>query len=324
MRAVVLREFGPAENLSIENVQMPAPADNEVLVGVKAFSVNPVDAFIRSNKAYWDFISLGAPVEPHVVLGWDVAGVVTKVGKDVTRFKAGDEVFGMIRFLGAGHGYAEYVTAPEADLALKPSNISFEAAAAATMAAQTAYVSLVRYGEVKKGDKVVITGASGGVGHYAVQIAKHLGAYVIGVASEEHRDFVMGLGADEYVDYQTQNFEDLVKDADLVHDAVWRQDETHIARGINALKSGGTLLSLMVHPSPEFIENAKQEKNVIVRRMNVTDTTDHQGDVEAIRALLDSGAVKSHVSQVFAIENTSKAHQQVETHATKGKVVVAL
>ncbi|MNG06306.1 Crotonyl-CoA reductase [compost metagenome] len=177
---------------------------------------------------------------------------------------------------------------------------------------------------MKKGDKVVITGASGGVGHYAVQIAKHLGAYVIGVASGENRDFVLSLGADEYVDYKTQNFEDLVKDADLVHDAVWRHDESHISKGVNALRSGGTLLSLMVHPTPEFIENAKTEKNVIVRRMNVTDTTDHQGDVEAIRALLESGEVKSYVSQTFAFEDTYKAHKQVETHATKGKVVVKL
>ena len=324
MRAIVLKEFGPAENLVAENVPFPITSDREVLIEVKAFSVNPVDAHLRGIKEYWDFISLGAPSKPYAILGWDVAGVVTETGKDVTRFKVGDEVFGMVKFLGAGAGYAEYVSAPETDLALKPSNISFEEAAAATMAAQTAYVSLVRYGAVKKGDKVVITGASGGVGHYAVQIAKHLGAYVIGIASGENRDFVLGLGADEFVDYTTQNFEDLVKDADLIHDAVWRQDESHISRGVNALKSGGTLLSLMVYPSPEFIEAAKKEKNVIVRRMNVTDTTDHQGDVEAIRALLESGEVKSHISQTYAFEDTYKAHKQVETHATKGKVIVTL
>ena len=324
MKAVVLKEFGPAENLTVEHVQVPVPEDNEVLINVKAFSINPVDAFIRTSKEYWDFISLGAPSEPYVILGWDISGIITKAGKDVTRFKEGDEVFGMVKFLGAGCGYAEYVSAPEADLALKHINISFEEAAAATMAAQTAYVSLVRYGEIKKGDKVVITGASGGVGHYAVQIAKHLGAYVVGVASGENRDFVLGLGADEFIDYKNQNFEDIVTDADLVHDAVWRQDESHISRGLNALRSGGTLLSLMVHPSPEFIENAKKEKNVIVKRMNVTDTTDHQGDVEAIRALLESGAVKSHISQVFSLEDTYKAHLQVETHATKGKVVVTV
>jgi NADPH:quinone reductase-like Zn-dependent oxidoreductase len=203
MKAVVLKEFGPAENLTVEKVPFPIPSDNEVLIEVKAFSVNPVDAFIRGIKDYWTFISIGTPVKPYVILGWDVAGVVTKKGKDVTRFKEGDEVFGMIKFLGAGAAYAQYVSAPETDFALKPSNVGFEEAAAATMAAQTAYVSLVRYGKVKKGDKVVITGASGGVGHYAVQIAKHLGAYVIGVASGEHRDFVLGLGADEFADYTT-------------------------------------------------------------------------------------------------------------------------
>ncbi|CAH0142350.1 2-haloacrylate reductase [Pedobacter sp. Bi36] len=324
MKAVVLKEFGAAENLYVEEVPLPSIGDNEVMVQVKAFSVNPVEAHVHEVKDWWSLVSLNTPAAPYIILGWDIAGVITEVGQNVVNFKKGDEVFGMINFLGLGAGYAEYVSAPEVDLAMKPSNISFEEAAGATMAAQTAYVSLVGYGKIKKGDKIVVTGASGGVGHYAVQIAKYFGAYVIGVASEANREFVLGLGADEFVDYSTQNFEELVKDADMVHDAVWKNDESHIARSLLAIKPGGTLLSVMVYPSAEFIENAKKEKDVTVTRMNVTDTKDHVGDIEAIRSLLESGAIKSYISQTFTIEDTYKAHQQIETHSTKGKIVIKL
>lgn len=324
MKAVILKEFGPAHNLQVVDVPVPSISDEEVLINVKAFSINPVEAHVREVKDWWSLVSLSTPTDPHVILGWDVSGVITQVGKNVTKFKAGDEVFGMINFLGYGAAYAEYASARVSDLALKPAGISFEEAAGATMAAQTAWVSLVRYGKIKKGDKVVITGASGGVGHYAIQIAKHFGAYVIGVASAENRDFVLNLGADEFYDYKTKNFEEFVKDADLVHDAVWRNDESHITRSLAAIRPGGTLLSIMVYPSAEFVEKAEKERKVIVVRMNVTDSPDHAGDVEAIRELLESGKIKSHISHAFAIEDTYNAHQQIETHATKGKIVVKL
>ena len=324
MKAVVLKEFGPAQNLPVADVPIPSISDDEVLVNVKSFSINPVEAHVREVEHWWNLVSASTTADPHIILGWDVSGIITETGKNVTKFKKGDEVFGMINFLGYGAAYAEYVSAPVTDLALKPSNISFEEAAGATMAAQTAWVSLVRYGKVKKGDKVVITGASGGVGHFAVQIAKHFGAHVIGVASEENRDFVLSLGADEFVDYKTQNFEELITDADLVHDAVWRNDESHILRSLNAIKPGGTLLSLMVYPSVDFIEMAMKKRKVSVVRMNVTDSSDHIGDVEAIRSLLDMGKMKTHISQEFAIEETQKAHQQIETHTTKGKIVIKL
>lgn len=322
MKAIVLKEFGPAGNLQVAEVPTPKIAENEVLIQVKAFGINPLDAHVRAIPDWWKLVSGSEVTEPYVILGWDVAGVVTKIGENVTKFKEGDAVYGLIRFLGAGNGYAEYVSAPETDLSLKPDNISFEEAAAATMAVQTAWVSLVHYGKIKKSDKVVITGASGGVGHYAVQIAKSFGAYVVAVSSAENRDWVLSLGADEYIDYKTQNFEEIVKDADLVHDAVWSEDETHLARSLNALKPGGTLLSLMVFPSVDFIEAAKEQKNITVVRANLSDTPDKQKDIEAINALLSAGKIKSHVSQVFPMEETYKAHLQIETHSTVGKLVV--
>ncbi len=324
MKAIVLKEFGRSENLQMAEVPTPEITENEVLIQTKAFSINPLDAHTRAIPDWWKLVSGSQVTEPYVILGWDVAGVVAKTGKNVTNFKEGDAVYGLINFLGAGNTYAEYVSAPENDLALKPENISFEEAAAATMAAQTAWVSLVHYGKIKKGDKVVITGASGGVGHYAVQIAKSFGAYVVAVSSEENRDWVLSLGADEYVDYATKNFEELIKDADLVHDAVWREDESHLSRSLHALKTGGTLLSLMVFPSPEFIEAAKEEKNITVVRANLSDSPDKQGDIEAINSLLSSGQIKSRVSQVFSMDEISKAHHQIEPHSTVGKIVIVL
>ncbi|SEL83212.1 NADP-dependent oxidoreductase [Parapedobacter koreensis] len=325
MKAIILKEFGSADNLQV--VEVPTPeeiAENEVLIQVKAFSVNPLDAHVREIPEWWKLVSGSDVTEPYVILGWDVAGIVTKTGKNVTKFKEGDAVYGLINFLGRGNAYAEYVAAPESHLALKPENISFEAAASATMAAQTAWVSLVHYGNIKKGDKVVITGASGGVGHYAVQIAKSFGAYVVAVSSGENKDWVLSLGADEYVDYKTQHFEEIVKDADLVHDAVWRADESHLSRSLIAIKPGGTLLSLMVFPSPEFITAAKEQQNITVVRANLSDTPDKQGDIEAINALLSSGKIKSHVSGVFSMDEISKAHHQIETHSTVGKIVVTV
>lgn len=324
MKAIILKEFGPAQNLQTAEVPNPEIGENEVLIQTKAFSINPLDAHTRAIPEWWKLVSGSQVTEPYVILGWDVAGIVVKKGEKVTKFKAGDAVYGLINFLGAGNAYAEYVSAPENHLALKPENISFEEAAAATMAVQTAWVSLVHYGKIKKGDKVVITGASGGVGHYAVQIAKSFGAYVVAVSSAENRDWVLSLGADEYIDYKTQNFEEIIRDADLVHDAVWREDESHLSRSLNALKPGGTLLSLMVFPSAEFIAEAKKEKGITVVRANLSDTPDKQGDIKAIDYLLSSGKIKSHVSKIFSMDKIAEAHNQIETHSTLGKIVVAL
>jgi len=166
MKAVVLKEVGVPENLVLVEIPVPQIADHEVLVKVKAISVNPVDAFVRRTLEALKYAYSYNGTEEHIVLGWDVAGIVTETGAAVTKFKAGDAVFGNFKFVGQANAYAEYVAAPEKELVLKPANVSFEAAAAATMAAMTAWMSLVNVGKIKKGDKVIIHGASGGVGHY--------------------------------------------------------------------------------------------------------------------------------------------------------------
>ena len=247
MKAIILKEVGGPENLILADVPVPSIKENEVLVQVKALAINPVDAFVRRNQAALEMIYALKGNEENIILGWDVAGIVTQVGSTVTRFQVGDEVFGNFNFIGQANAYAEFVAAPEHELVIKPENVSFEEAAGATMAALTAWASVVKFAEVKKGDKVIVYGASGGVGHYAVQIAKHFGAYVVGVASGDNKDFVLGLGADEFFDYKTQAVEDFINDADIVHDAVWVEadvnstEETHLARSLKTLKEGGIL-----------------------------------------------------------------------------------
>ncbi len=240
MKAIILKNTGGPENLILADVPVPEIQDDEVLVKVKSIGINPVDASLRQNNERLH--SMLQPVDGQAyILGWDISGIIEKTGSEVKSFKIGDEVFGMINFAGNGKAYAEYVAAPAAHLALKPANISFEEAAAATLAALTAWQALVTHGKIKGGKKVLIHGASGGVGHYAVQIAKYFGAYIIGSASGPNRNFVKELGADEFIDYTSETFEEKVKDADLVIDSLGGE---HLCRSLKATKSGGRLICL--------------------------------------------------------------------------------
>lgn len=319
MKAVVLTQPGAVENFAIQEMPIPVLNDHEVLIQSKAISINPVDTWVRSNPALIAPILKLKPGEGPIILGWDIAGVVTEVGELVTKFKKGDEVFGMIHFTGHGQTYAEYVSAPESQLAHKPANVSFEDAAAATLTALTAWIALVNYAEVKEGDKVLIHSAAGGVGHYAVQIAKHYGAQVIGTSSAANRDFVLSLGADEHIDYATQRFEDLVKDADIVLDGMSTPD--HLARSLDAIKPSGTLVSIVVNLDHNLaLAQSARAKKVFAFRLGVEAATEK--DIDSISALLASGAIRSHVSATFAFPDLAGAHKAVETGHTKGKVIV--
>ena len=320
MKAIILNGIGGPDNLELAQLPVPSIKANEVLVKVKAISINPVDAAATKNAALLNFVYQIKGDEKYVVLGWDIAGIITETGAAVTRFKAGDEVFGMVKFVGQANAYAEYVAAPETDLALKPKNVSFNEASGATLAALTAWQSLVTHGRVGKGDKVVITGASGGVGHYAIQIAKHFGAYVIAVASAANKDFVLSLGADEFIDYRTQAFEEMVRDADIVHDAVWSDDVRHVGRSLRAIKPGGKLLSLIVD-FDEDMQKKLQEKNVTGARVFLRADQD---DLQAIADLMAAGKVKTHVSRVFTLEQMSRAHALIQTKNAVGKIIATV
>jgi NADPH:quinone reductase-like Zn-dependent oxidoreductase len=317
MKAIVLKQPGGVENLEIRDIPVPDINDHEVLVEVKAISINPVDAIVRENAALLSAVLRLKEGERPVILGWDISGIVTATGKSVSRFKKGDAVFGMVNFEGHGKAYAEYVAAPEAHLAHKPANISYEEAAAATLAALTAWQSLATYTGVKAGDKVLIHAAAGGVGHYAIQIAKHFGAYVIGTSSVANKDFVLGLGADQHIDYRDRPFEEVVKDADIVVDSIGQLD-----RSLDALKEGGTLISLVV-PLDKNLALAKKAKakKVSMFRLGVESSEE---DMEAIAGLLRQGALHSHVSATYSFHEMAAAHQQIEAGRTRGKIIVTI
>jgi NADPH:quinone reductase-like Zn-dependent oxidoreductase len=308
MKAIILNDFGGVEQLQEAELPVPAIKDGGVLVKVKAISINPVDTKARAGKALADLLRNDKPI----ILGWDISGVVTESTSPL--FMEGDEVFGMINFPGHGKAYAEHVVAPAEHLALKPENITHEQAAAATLAALTAWQAFSDYGRLRPGQRVLIHAAAGGVGHYAVQIARHIGAYVIATSSAENKDFVLSLGANEHIDYKAQRFEEAAKDIDFVLDAVSPENSE---RSLSVLKKGGTLIST-TGLSDATKEKAKA-RGIFALGMHVQSAGE---DMQHIAQLLEEGELRSEVTKVFPLAQMGDAHLQVETGRTRGKVVV--
>jgi NADPH:quinone reductase-like Zn-dependent oxidoreductase len=313
MKAVTLKEFGGVENLLITEVPIPGISDNEVLVKVKAFSINPVDIKTRLGKGVASRLRLHEPM----ILGWDFSGIVLDIGKSVKSIKKADEVFGLINFPEAGKTYAEYVAAPESELALKPSNISFEEAAAAPLAAMTAWQILKDRAGISPGSNILIHSAAGGVGHYAVQMGKHLGAYVIGTASDENMDFIITLGASEHLDYKKQKFEEVLKDIDFVLDTIGGD---YIDRSLKVLGPGGKIISI---PSG-FSEQVREKANAMGMTGESFSVRPNGKNMKEIADLLEQGIVKSFVSKIYGFNEIQVAHKQIETGKTRGKIVVKI
>ncbi|MFD2245601.1 NADP-dependent oxidoreductase [Pontibacter ruber] len=311
MKAYVLHEPGAPDKLQLEEVDKPTPQNNEVLVKVRAISINPVDTKTREGKSLYNTLK----ETPPVILGWDISGVVEAVGSEVQYFKPGDEVFGMVNFPGHGRAYAEYVAAPEAHLAHKPANVPHHEAAAATLAALTAWQVLVHEAGIQPGQRVLIHAAAGGVGHFAVQIAKHFGASVIGTASAENHDFLRNMGADEQVDYNDFHVEDVVMDMDIVLDSL---GEENTRRSLKTLKNGGKIISIL-GGAKEEVQALAKERNIDARNYLVHSSGEDQSK---IADLLSQGRLQAHVSHVYDFEDMARAHEQIETHKTRGKVVV--
>ncbi len=309
MKGIILKDFGGVDNLVYSELPLPAISDGEVLINVKAISINPVDVKTRAGKGR----AAKLKDEHPIVLGWDVAGVVS-LSKSAM-FKEGDEVFGMINFPGHGKAYAEYAAAPAGHVALKPANITFEDAAAATLAALTAWQAIIDYAKVKKGDRVLIHAAAGGVGNYAVQIAKHLGAYVIGTSSAGRKDFVLSLGADEHIDYTSQSLEEVTSNIDFVLDTIGGET---IDNSLKVMKKGGTIISIPSGQNEAVAEKAEAMGMIGYPIMVKSDGS----EMKEIAALMESGAIKSHVSQVFEFDEMKAAHLSLETGKTQGKIVI--
>lgn len=313
MKAIILTEAGGTENLSLREIDSPQPKEGEVLVKVHAFSINPVDIKTRKGGALLASMKESGPV----ILGWDISGVVTAVGAGVTTFKKGDEVFGMVNFPGHGKAYAEYVSAPAAHLAPKPATISHEEAAAATLAALTAWQVLVQQAGLQKGQHVFIHAAAGGVGHFAVQIAKYLGATVTGTASEANREFLQSLGVDHFIDYTKEDFTKAAKEVDVVLDPLGG-DTT--LKSLSVLKKGGMLVSI-VGGAKEPVQQQAAELGVTAKNYLVHSSGE---DMRQLAALLQEGRLRPVISQVFPFDQIAAAHQQIESGRTRGKLVVTV
>ncbi|MEJ8803285.1 NADP-dependent oxidoreductase [Pontibacter sp. H249] len=313
MKAFVVNEPGSVDKLQLQEIDKPTPRAGEVLVKVIAISVNPVDTKTREGKALYNSLA----EQPPVIIGWDISGVVEAVGDDVKVFKAGDEVFGMVNFPGHGRAYAEYVAAPEAHLAHKPENVPHHEAAAATLAALTAWQVLVHEANLKAGQKVLIHAAAGGVGHFAVQIAKYFQATVLGTASPENHDFIRNLGADEQIDYHKYKVADVVMDADIVLDSL---GEENTRNSLAALREGGTIVSIL-GGAKEAVQEEAKKRNITAKNYLVHSSAE---DMEKIADLMRQGHLRPHVSHVFPFKDLPKAHEQVETRKTNGKVVVSV
>ncbi|QBA23074.1 NADP-dependent oxidoreductase [Chryseobacterium indologenes] len=315
MKAVIVNEAGGVENLQFAEIDKPVVGNDEVLVKVVSVSINPVDVKSRACEGVLNWIF---EEKRPFILGWDISGEVVETGRNVTDFKTGDEVFGMVNFFGKGNAYAEYVAAPAAHLALKPKNITHQQAAAASMAASTAYQALVDVAGIKKGSKVLVHAASGGVGHFAVQIAKYFGAYVIGISSGKNKEFVLSLGADEHIDYTTEYFYEKVQDIDIVIDTLQGKA---LSDSVDIVKENGIIITLPTPEIPEDIELRARQKKVNIEFMMVQSKKE---TAEAIAGLLKQEALKPFVYKTFPFEDIALAHLEVETSRVVGKVIVNL
>ncbi|PQL93446.1 NADP-dependent oxidoreductase [Apibacter adventoris] len=314
MKAIVLKGFGEITNLAQEEISVPQINYQDVLVKVKAFSINPVDVKTRQGGAEVDKFIKQNPI----VLGWDVSGEIVAKGQFVNQFEVGDEVFGMINFPGVGNAYAEYVAAPFDQIALKPNNITHYEAAASSMAALTAWQAFNEYGLLRGKETVLIHGASGGVSHYAVQIAKYMDAYVIGTTSTENKDFVYKLGANDVIDYKTQDFEKVLEDIEFILET---QGGDNFGKSLNILRSGGTIINL---PSNLTEKSKKVAFEKDFKGSLFMAVKSNGSDLGKIAKLLESEIIKSHIYKVFSFNEIQEAHRQMESGHTVGKVVISL
>lgn len=311
MKLITLNAPGGIDQLIYTDAAKPGLSEGEVLVQVKAISINPVDVKTRAGKGVYGRIKNESPL----VIGWDIAGMVTESRSDL--FKVGDEVFGMVNFPGHGKAYAEYVAAPATQLALKPANVSFEEAAAATLVALTAWQALVTHAKVARGQKVLVHAASGGVGHIAVQLAKYLGAEVTGTSSAANKAFVLGLGADHHIDYRGYDWSAHPAEYDFVLDAIGGDNIDH---SLQVTRAGGTIISIPTGLNEEVTAKAaaKGVKGYFILVQSNGD------DMKSIAGLMEQGVIEAHVSQTFSFGQMGEAHKALETGRTVGKVVVTV
>lgn len=331
MKAFVVKKYGKKETLHLTDVNEPTLKQNEVLVQIHCAGVNQLDSLIKNG----DF-KLFLPYKTPFINGHDMAGIVTKVGSGVTKFNVGDEVYARPANYRIGT-FAEYIAVNEDDLAIKPSNSSMEEASSIPLVGLTSWQALVEIANLQQGQKVFIQAGSGGVGTFAIQLAKHLGAFVATTTSSANTALVKSLGADLIIDYKTQDFETILKDYDVVlhsnNDAKIRE------KSLRILKSGGILVSLVGPPTPEFAQeiglpwylkiltyilSASTKK--LAQKLNVKFhflfMRANGKQLNEITKLIEAGKIRPIVDKIFSFEQTNEAMSYVESSRSKGKVVI--
>jgi NADPH:quinone reductase-like Zn-dependent oxidoreductase len=306
MKAIVVHEFGGPEVLKYEDAPRPEAKDNEILIRVIAAGVNPVDGMVRAGM----FAKYSKSAFP-MVLGYDVAGIVEKAGAKIDEHKPGDAVYAYIG-LKEGGGYAEYAVATDKEVSPKPKSLTFVEAAAVPLAAETAWQALFDTAKLSAGQTVLIHGGSGGVGSFAIQIAKARGAKVVATASTANQGLLKELGADVAIDYTKQKFEDIAKDVDVVMDSIGKDT---LARSYGVVKKGGFIVSLVARPDP-----AELEKHGI--RGAPMSVDPNSAELAEIGKLIDEKKIKVVVSQILPLADAAKAQEQAATGHTRGKIVL--
>ena len=306
MRAVCIYGYGGPEVLVYEDAPCPRPRDGEVLVRVHAAGINPIDWKIREGR-YNDMIPTTLPLVP----GWDVSGVVESIGRGVSRFAVGDEVFSRPDLSRDG-AYAEYIVIRESEVALKPKSIDHVHAAALPFAGLTAWQALVEAGQVSAGQRVLIHGAAGGVGHLAVQLAKWKGAHVIGTASQRNHDFLRALGVDQVVEYPEERFEEWVKPVDVILDTVGGETQE---RSWPVLKRSGILVSIVSPPSAETAAERGVRQAFVMSEANGAQLTE-------IAKLVAAEKLKAIVETILPLSDATRGQELSERGHTRGKIVL--
>ena len=306
MKAVRIHNYGGPEVLKYEAARRPQPGKGEVLIRVHATSVNPIDWKVRAGYMK-DFIPHSFPL----ILGWDVSGVIEEVGAGVSQFKKGDEVYSLPDHTRDG-AYAQYIVVRESEVALKPKALHHVRAAAVPLATLTAWQALFDTAQLQPGQRVLIQGAAGGVGHFAVQLAKWKGAYVIGTASAKNHEMLCELGADELIDYTTERFEDVARNIDVVLDTIGGDTQE---RSWQVLKKGGALVSLVQSPS----ENKAKQHGVRGIRLG---TRPNGQELAAIAKIIDAGTLAPVIDRILPLSEARRAHELSQTGHVRGKIVL--
>jgi NADPH:quinone reductase-like Zn-dependent oxidoreductase len=309
MKAIIIKEFGDVDKLQLAEVQKPDHTEDQILIKVMAAGINPVDAKIRSGK-HVSSSSLKLPA----ILGKDMSGVVESVGENVKEFKVGDRVFGCIN-----NTYAAYVAASPEFIVKKPKSISFETAAAVSLAGLTAYQAINDHLNVSSGQRVLIQSAAGGVGHLAVQFAKLQGAFVSGTASEKNIEFLKDLGVDQPINYKEEKFEEIATDIDAVMDTMGGEI---LYRSIGLVKPGGKVVCLpsSTKNDPNAIALAQERGVELIWFMMQPD----KETLQIIADLLKEKQLRVEIQQVFPIQEIVLAHQLIESHGVRGKIIIRL